>query len=87
MTHSSASTQVDEDVREKARPPMSKIKDLEAECERLRKEMHEAPMNKVFQDHTGHRFLGTHSMAWADRSREWVEACKKLAAAVKAGEG
>lgn len=65
---------------------MSEISDIDAqieakraECERLRTEMHEAPMNKVFQDHTGHRFLGTHSMAWANRSREWTEAVKDLA--------
>lgn len=57
---------------------MTEIPELEAECERLRKAMHEAPTNKVFQDHTGHRFLGTHSTAWADRSREWAEAKRRL---------
>lgn len=56
------------------------IKSLEAEVDRLAVAMRESPMNKVFQDHTGHRFLGTHSTAWADRSREWIEARKRLSA-------
>lgn len=53
------------------------------EVERLRDAMHNAPMNKVFQDHTGHKFLGTHSMAWADRSREWGVAKNELTAILK----
>lgn len=37
----------------------------------------EAPMNKVFTDHKGQKFLGTHSMAWARASREWSEEKEK----------
>lgn len=60
------------------------INELEAKCDRLREEMHSAPMNKVFQDHTGHRHLGSHSMAWAQKSREWCEAKALLDAAKRA---
>lgn len=48
--------------------------DREAECERLRAAAHDAPMNKVFKDHKGRMSLGSHSMAWADASRAWMEA-------------
>jgi hypothetical protein len=75
-------------------PPDTQAIDIEAqieakraECDRLRTEMHEAPMNKVFQDHTGHRFLGTHSMAWARKSRDWAEAIKDLARLEKIKDG
>jgi hypothetical protein len=51
---------------------------LKDRCDRLRKEMHEAPLNKVFQDHDGHRHLGTHSNAWATKSREWCDAVSEL---------
>jgi hypothetical protein len=51
---------------------------LRERCERLRHEMHEAPMNKMFKDHTGHRFLGSHSMAWAQKSREWAAARREF---------
>lgn len=51
---------------------------LTAECAKLRAAMHDAPMNKMFRDHTGHRHLGTHSTAWADRSREWCRAKDRL---------
>ncbi len=54
------------------------MEDLKDRVERLRKEMHEAPMNPVFQDHKGHRFLGAHSNAWASSSRAWAEAKKEL---------
>ena len=57
---------------------------LEAECERLRNLAHEAPMNKVFETHTGHKFLGSHSTAWADRGREWIAACERLETARRA---
>jgi len=53
---------------------------VQQKCERLRREMHEAPLNKVFQDHNGHRHLGTHSTAWARKSREWCDAMAELAA-------
>jgi len=49
-----------------------------AKCARLREEMHSAPLNKVFQNHDGSRHLGTHSMAWASRSREWAYEVEKL---------
>lgn len=55
-------------------------KALEAEISRLETLMHEAPLNKVFQDHHGHRHLGTHSNAWATRSREWCDAKSKIEA-------
>lgn len=66
---------------------MSQIAQLEAECERLRTLAHEAPLNKVFETHDGHRFLGSHSAAWAARSREWMAACDKLDAARATPEG
>lgn len=63
--------------------PMSDIQEivrrLEEECERLRKLDHDAPLNKVFTTHNSARFLGSHSTAWADRSREWVAATDRLA--------
>jgi hypothetical protein len=48
------------------------------ELKRLREAMHNAPLNKVFTDHTGHKHLGTHSMAWARRSREWGDLKSKM---------
>jgi hypothetical protein len=56
---------------------MAETKHTAGDLEKLRAAAHEAPMNKVFQDHDGHRFLGSHSMAWAKASREWMEACAK----------
>lgn len=50
------------------------MKDLAALSEIARREAHEAPMNKVYQDHTGHRFLGTHSTAWASAGRRYMAA-------------
>lgn len=38
----------------------------------LRKIAHEIPMNRVYETHTGHKFLGTHSMAWAKASRAYM---------------
>lgn len=55
---------------------------LVEKAERLRREMHEAPLNKVFQDHDGHRHLGTHSTAWARKSREWCDVMAELKASV-----
>lgn len=45
-----------------------------SDAESLRKAAHEAPMNKVFTDHKGRKFLATHSMAWASASRAWMAA-------------
>jgi hypothetical protein len=42
--------------------------------EELRRAAQEAPMNKVFETHEGHRFLGTHSRAWADAGRRYADA-------------
>jgi hypothetical protein len=53
------------------------MESLEQKIERLKQEMHDAPLNKVFQDHHGHRYLGTHSNAWAVKSREWAETVKE----------
>jgi hypothetical protein len=47
------------------------------EIERLRSAAHDAPLNKMFTDHKGHRFLGTHSTAWARAGREWSNAVAK----------
>jgi hypothetical protein len=67
-------------MTKQATPEM--IEALRSECDRLRELAHEAPLNKVFETHTGHKFLGTHSTAWADRSREWMAACARLDAAL-----
>lgn len=53
------------------------MESLEEKIERLRQEMHDAPLNKVFTNHDGSRHLGTHSNAWAAKSREWSEAVKE----------
>jgi hypothetical protein len=50
---------------------------LNSECERLRDLMHDAPMNQLRTDADGYRWIGTHSMAFADRSSEWIAACDK----------
>ena len=57
------------------------IEQLEVECERLRQLMHEAPMNTLRTDANGHRWIGSNSMAYADRSKEWIDACDRLDAA------
>lgn len=56
-------------------PHMDKHKALIAQCERLRQLMHEAPMNQLRTDANGHKWMGTHSTAYAERSREWMAAC------------
>lgn len=61
---------------------MSDIEALRAEESRLRSLAHGAPLNKVFQDHTGRKFLGTHSMAWATTARAWMKARSELDAAL-----
>lgn len=50
---------------------------MNSECERLRDLMHEAPMNQLRTDANGHKWMGTHSTAYAERSREWMAACDK----------
>lgn len=47
------------------------------ELEQLRQAAHDAPMNKVGMTHKGHRFLATHSMAWAKSSREYFAALSR----------
>jgi len=54
--------------------------DLEEKIAAAAKAMREAPMNKVFTDHKGRQFLGTHSNAWARASREWMELRQELQA-------
>jgi hypothetical protein len=49
----------------------------EAECERLRKLAHEAPLNPYRLDANGHRWVEQYSSAWASRSNDWVNACEK----------
>lgn len=56
------------------------IETQEAECERLRKLAHDAPLNPYREDHDGHRWVALYSTAWADRTREWIAACRKLEA-------
>lgn len=53
---------------------------LDAEkIEALKKEAHDAPMNKVFEDHDGHRHLGSHSNAWAEAGRRYADAvCPRI---------
>lgn len=51
---------------------------MKEDLELLRKRAHEAPMNQVAQDHTGRRYLLTHSMSWAKASREYAEALAAL---------
>ena len=57
---------------------MNKIERQEAECTRLRKLAHDAPLNPYRLDADGHRWVEIQSYAWADRSREWMTACDKL---------
>lgn len=54
--------------------------------EELRRQAHEAPLNKVGMDHKGHRHLLTHSMAWATASRRWCEAMAAFEKAASSSE-
>lgn len=56
--------------------PMT-LEEAEAECERLRKLAHDAPLNPYRLDANGHRWVEQYSNAWADRSNDWVSACEK----------
>lgn len=47
--------------------------ELDAAIEAARDRAHNAPLNKVFQDHTGHKYLGTHSNAWAKAGAEYCD--------------
>ena len=47
------------------------------ELENLRKLAHEAPMNTVHTSHKGNRSLGSHSMAWAQASRDYFKALEE----------
>ncbi|MDW9768594.1 hypothetical protein [Sinorhizobium meliloti] len=64
------------------------IQRLTEECERLRKEMHEAPLAKIYTRHDGSRFIDhdQHTYAWANRSREWCQCMDKLDAAKRAAD-
>lgn len=57
---------------------MSTLSLLEAKRDNLRKEMHEAPMNTLRTDANGHRWIGSNSMAYADRSSEWIAVCDEI---------
>lgn len=50
----------------------------QSEVQRLLDIAHSIPMNKVFETHLGKKFLGTHSMAWAKASREYMKAKDEL---------
>lgn len=65
---------------------MNTIEQLTAECDRLRTLMHEAPMNILRTDANGHKWIGSNSMAYADRSREWIAACDKRDALLEASK-
>lgn len=54
--------------------PLVVVFDSELQLERLRRAAHEAPMNRIAQDHKGRRSLATHSMAWAAASRAYFAA-------------
>ncbi len=56
---------------------MTELERAEAECERLRKLAHEAPLNPYRLDANGHRWVEQYSNAWASRSNDWVKACEK----------
>ena len=47
---------------------------MSEKLEALRKLAHEAPMNTLRTDHDGHKWIGTYSVVWADRSREYAAA-------------
>ena len=52
------------------------LAEVEAECERLLKLAHEAPLNPYRLDANGHRWVEQYSNAWADRSNDWVKLCE-----------
>lgn len=58
------------------------LEELNKECDRLRQLMHEAPLNTLRTDANGHKWIGSNSMAYADRSREWMAACDRRDAAL-----
>jgi hypothetical protein len=43
-------------------------------------------MNTLRTDHNGHKWNGTHSVAWADRSREYAAALELSKAALTGKE-
>jgi len=45
---------------------------LRAEADELRKQAHDAPMNRVHMDHTGRKTLGTHSTAYSRQAEAWI---------------
>ena len=51
---------------------------LEKQADELMVLMHEAPMNELRTDADGHRWIGTNSQAYADRSREWCRVMDKI---------
>ena len=55
------------------------IKKLEAQEDELRVLMHEAPMNQLRTDADGRKWIGTNSMAYADRSAEWCRVREQIA--------
>lgn len=56
---------------------MTELERAEAECERILKLAHEAPLNPYRLDADGHRWVEQVSSAWKDRGREWMEACER----------
>ncbi len=58
-------------------PSSADLAAAEAECERLLKLAHEAPLNPYRLDADGHRWVEQISHAWSDRSNDWIKACEK----------
>lgn len=57
---------------------MTELEMLEEKAAKLRVLMHEAPMNKLMTNADGHKWIGTNSMAYADRSAEWCKIIQKI---------
>lgn len=56
---------------------MNELEKAEAECDRLRKLAHNAPLAEWSKDHRGHSAIVNHTNAWASRGKEWMDTCDK----------
>lgn len=56
---------------------MGTLEELEDRIAAARERAHTASMNQVGEDHRGRRSLLTHSMAWANASREYAELLRR----------
>jgi hypothetical protein len=55
---------------------MTELEKAEAECDRLLKLAHDAPLNPYRLDADGHRWVEQISQAWSNRSNDWIKACE-----------